>query len=175
MIKSVAGQQGKHLERLVDRTNIQYFNKGTADIKKVPTPVTVTKLNPKTGKIANGYFTRGEWVDYVGIAGNGRAIAFDAKETKIKTSFPLMDNLHEHQYKFLKSWHEKGAFTFIMVQFLSLQYETYLVPFEMVQRYYEGALNGERKSIPYKDISQNCKQVVSGNGVILNYLEDVFK
>lgn len=168
------GKHGKQLEMLVDRTNIQYFNKGTADIKKVPTPTTVFKYDSRTGRIRDGVYTKGEWVDYVGLAGNGRAVAFDAKETKIKTSFPLMDNLGVHQYDFLKSWHDKGAYTFLLICFVDLEYETYVVPFKMIQEYYEGALKGGRKSIPYKEIAANCLRVKSENGVILHYLKEVF-
>lgn len=173
--KVARGKHGKQLEMLLDRTNIQYANKGTADIKKVPTPTTVFKYDAKTGRIRDGVYSKGEWVDYVGLAGNGRAVAFDAKETKVKTSFPLMDNLAEHQYTFLKSWHEKGAYTFLLVAFVDVAYEIYLVPFSMIDQYYQGALNGERKSIPYKEIAANCMRVESGNGVILHYLKELFE
>ncbi|MCL1694760.1 MULTISPECIES: Holliday junction resolvase RecU [unclassified Lysinibacillus] len=74
--------RGVTFERIIDMVNTKYRNTGVADIRKVPTPVQITKSK-------------------------GRAIAFDAKETS-GTSFPLQ-NLSHHQYRLLESWHKKGA------------------------------------------------------------------
>lgn len=83
--------RGSGLERLVDMANMQYKNKGIADIRKIPTPVKITS-NVK-GRIS-GHVTTEELVDYFGVK-DGRAIVFDAKETNITTIFPLK-NIHEH-------------------------------------------------------------------------------
>lgn len=168
------GQRGKTLQRLVDMSNRIYFRRGTADIREVPVPIQITKMDHKTGKIKDARLKKGEFVDYLGIAGNGRAVAFDAKETAITTNFPLMDNLHDHQFEMLKSWHEKGAYSFLLVSFSKLQYETYVVPFVLVQEYWEGAKNGGRKSIPYDVIARECERAGSENGLALHYLKGMF-
>ncbi|WP_342512280.1 Holliday junction resolvase RecU [Sporosarcina sp. FSL K6-1522] len=161
--------RGAVLERLIDMTNKQYRNKGVADVRKVPTPVQITGNN--RGRVT-GYTMKGEWVDYVGIRnGMGRAIAFDAKETSNKTSFPL-DNISEHQYEMLKSWHQKGAQAFLLVSFTKLD-EIYLLPFKLLETYWEDAKKGGRKSIPHPFFFMNCDLVKSEKGYVLHYLKSV--
>lgn len=156
--------RGAVLERLIDMTNQQYRNKGVADIRKIPTPVQI-KSNVR-GKVT-GYTTKGEWVDYSGVY-DGRAIIFDAKETSIRTSFPL-DNVSVHQYELLKSWHQKGAQAFLLVSFTKLD-EIYLLPFKLLQEAWEDAQNGGRKSIPHKEFALQCEPVKSKRGYVLDYL-----
>ncbi|MEK3886893.1 Holliday junction resolvase RecU [Bacillus sp. FSL K6-3431] len=112
------------LERLVDMVNTQYRNKGVADIHKIPTPVKI--MGNKGGQVTE-FVTKGEWVDYVGVH-DGKTIIFDVKETNETTRFPLQ-NISDHQYELLKSWHEKGARAFLLISFTKKQYETYLLPF----------------------------------------------
>lgn len=157
--------RGAVLERLIDMTNKQYRNKGVADIRKIPTPVQITGNN--RGRIT-GFVTKGEWVDYSGIH-NGRAILFDAKETSSRTSYPL-DSVSEHQYKLLKSWHEKGAQAFLLVSFTKRD-EVYRLPFKMLETYWEGAKKGGRKSIPYPFFFMNCDWIKSEKGYVLHYLK----
>lgn len=157
--------RGAVLERLIDMTNQQYRNKGVADIRKIPTPVQIT--SNKAGKIT-GYTTKGEWVDYVGVW-NGKTVVFDAKETSVKTSFPL-DNISEHQYELLKSWDQKGAHAFLLISFTKLD-EIYLLAFKTLEKYWEDARKGGRKSIPHPFFFMNCDLVKSENGYALHYLK----
>lgn len=157
--------RGAALEKLVDLANKQYRNKGFADIRKVPTPVRITGNN--RGRIS-GFVTKGEWVDYIGVR-DGRTIAFDAKETNNRTSFPL-DNVSAHQYELLKSWHEQGAWSFLIVSFTKHD-EVYRLPFELLGAYWEGAEKGGRKSIPYGDFLTECDLVKSNKGYVLHYLK----
>ncbi|WP_313893880.1 Holliday junction resolvase RecU [Psychrobacillus sp.] len=160
--------RGAGLERLVDMTNMQYRNKGVADIRKVPTPVQIS--NNIKGKVT-GYTTKGEWVDYVGIYA-GHSIIFDAKETNLTTNFPLK-NIHDHQFNLLESWHEKGARAFLLVSFTKKQYETYLLPFRLLKEAWTGYKVDGRKSIPYEQFRLNCEQVKSENGYVLHYLKHI--
>lgn len=157
--------RGAQLERLVDMTNTQYRNKGVADIRKVPTPVQITKHH---GRTVTGYTQKGEWVDYVGVH-NGRTIVFDAKETSSRTSFPL-ENISEHQYELLKSWHRKGAQAFLLVSFTKLD-EIYLLSFKLLETYWKDAKKGGRKSIPYTEFTLHCDRVKSEKGYVLHYLK----
>lgn len=159
--------RGAVLERLVDMTNTQYRNKGVADIRKVPTPVQILKHH---GRTVTGYTQKGEWVDYVGIS-NGRTIVFDAKETSSRTSFPL-ENISDHQYELLKSWHQKGAQAFLLVSFTKLD-EIYLLPFKLLETYWKDAKKGGRKSIPHTEFTLQCDRVKSDKGYVLHYLKYV--
>lgn len=168
------GQRGKHLQRLVDISNKTYFNKGTADIREVPVPIQIMRMDHKSGKIKEARLMAGEFVDYIGIAGNGRTVAFDAKETAIETRFSL-DLLKEHQFNLLKSYHEKGAFSFVLLAFTKKPGEIYIMPFPFVEKYWNEAQQGGKKSIPYQDIALNCDRVYSENGVALHYLKPLFE
>src|SRR5699024_617593 len=133
-------------------------------LRKIQTPN--KNLSNKKGRV-EGHTRRGEQVDYLSIH-DSRAIAFDAKETSNRTSFAL-SNVPDHQYNFLKSWHEKGAHSFLIVSFKKHD-EIYLLPFRMLETYWEGAKNGGRKSIPYGKFVNNCERVVSDKGYALHYL-----
>ncbi|WP_342538360.1 Holliday junction resolvase RecU [Sporosarcina sp. FSL K6-1540] len=159
--------RGAGLERLIDMTNQQYRNKGVADIRKIPTPVQIQ--SNRAGKVT-GYTMKPEWVDYSGVH-DGRAIVFDAKETSSKTSFPL-ENISGHQYELLKSWHQKGAQSFLLVSFTKVD-EVYLLPFELLELYWEDARNGGRKSIPYTEMILRCDLVKSEKGYVLHYLKSL--
>ncbi|EGQ21096.1 recombination protein U [Sporosarcina newyorkensis 2681] len=156
--------RGAVLERLIDMTNQQYRNKGVADIRKIPTPVQIQSNNK--GRVT-GYTQKGEWVDYSGVF-DGRAIIFDAKETSNKTSFPL-NNISAHQFDLLKSWHQKGAQSFLLVSFTKLD-EIYLLPFKLLETYWEDAQKGGRKSIPHPFFFMQCELVKSDRGYVLDYL-----
>lgn len=157
---------GMQLERIIDMTNKQYRNSNVADIRKIPTPVQISSNN--NGKIT-GYTQKGEWVDYVGVH-DGRTIVFDAKETSSTTSFPLK-NVSEHQFDLLKSWHEKGARSFLLVSFSKRKYETYLLPFEQLEEAWAGYVGDGKKSIPYQHFVENCNLVKSDKGYVLHYLK----
>ncbi|UAW07746.1 holliday junction resolvase [Psychrobacillus phage PVJ1] len=167
-ISNSHANRGAGLEKLIDMTNMQYRNKGFADVRKIPTPVQIqSNVN---GKVT-GYTKKGELVDYFGVK-DGRAIVFDAKETNVSTNFPLK-NVHEHQYNILKSWHQKGAKAFLLISFTKRQYETYLLPFEMLEEAWKGYIGDGRKSIPYEDFMLNCDLVKSDKGYVLHYLKSV--
>lgn len=164
-IRRSHANRGTLLEKMIDTTNKQYRRKGVADIRKIPAPVKI--IRAKGGRVV-GHVQKGEWVDYVGVY-EGRAIAFDAKETSSKTSFPL-SNLTGHQYELLKSWHGKGAKAFLVVSFVKLK-KFYLLPYEVLGEYWEAVKEGGRKSIPHKDFEDRCKEVKSESGYVLHYLK----
>ncbi len=159
--------RGAVLERLIDMTNQQYRNKGVADVRKIPTPVQI-QSNVR-GKVT-GYTQKPEWVDYSGVH-DGRAIVFDAKETSSKTSLPL-ENISEHQYELLKSWHQKGAQSFLLVSFTKLD-EVYLLPFKLLELYWKNVRKGGRKSIPHVVFMTECDLIKSDKGYVLHYLKSV--
>ncbi|MFF2176007.1 Holliday junction resolvase RecU [Lysinibacillus sp. NPDC058147] len=72
-----------------------------------------------------------EHLNYKWLCTEGRSIAFDAKEIS-NASFPL-ENLLDHQYEILESWHKNKAFSFLVVSFRKYN-KTYLLPFEVLQK-----------------------------------------
>lgn len=159
--------RGKPFETLIEATNRQYYNKGRATIQKVATPWKVIR---KGKKIISAFPEKKSTVDFVGIV-NGRGIAFDAKSTMERTRFPL-DNISDHQFRFLKSWKNNGGISFILVEFAKLK-ETYVLTFVDLESWWERAKNGGRKSIPHEWFLINCDLVKSKNGILLDYLSFV--
>lgn len=155
--------RGKKLERIIDQTNEYYMNKGLADIRKIPSPFKV--LRPQ-GKLMLGHWDKGTWVDYSGVY-DGKSIVFDAKETKGK-SFPLA-NLHEHQYNLLKSWHYKGARSFLIVYF-SEEDKYYLVLFKELEWAVKRSKEGGRKSIALYEFNELGIELKYSDG-ILDYIK----
>ena len=84
-------QRKNELEKRANKANLKYRKSKKAVIQKVRTPILYTR---------KGLIAQQSTVDYTGIiAPKGQGIAFDAKETKNKTSFPLK-NIHQHQLNF---------------------------------------------------------------------------
>lgn len=103
---------GQAFERLIERTNKQYQLKNRALISKIPTPLKPVR---KGEEFVGAFYEKKSGVDFQGVY-NGRAIAFDAKSTKETTRFPL-DNIADHQIKFLKQWQDQGGISFLLIEF----------------------------------------------------------
>ena len=92
--------RGKLLENIIEYSNKQYKSKGLATIQKVPTPIKILKTLPG-GKIL-GFLEKKSTVDFTGVY-NNTSVAFDAKQTSIKTRFPL-ENVESHQIRYMESY-----------------------------------------------------------------------
>src|SRR5690625_8018006 len=104
--------RGKRLEDLIEYSNTIYKQKGQALIDKVPTPWSVS-YDRKTKRVYRAFPQKKGTVDFIGIS-HGRSIAFDAKNTNIRTSFPLK-NVEEHQLNYLINHQDQGGISFIIV------------------------------------------------------------
>ena len=131
------------LEKNANRANINYRKSKKALIQKVPTPILYTR---------KGLIAQQSTVDYTGIlAPRGQGLAFDAKETKSKTSFPLA-NIHQHQLNFLELFEALGGIAFFLVHFKSVHTDrAFVTPISLVAKYWYG---NERKSIPISDFKE---------------------
>lgn len=158
--------RGKFLENIIIMANKKYKNGDIADIRKVPTPVQITKDN---GRTVEGRKEKGEWTDFAGIY-EGRSILFDAKETKT-LNLPI-ENIKPHQYEILKSWHEKGAHAFLVVYFHKPN-KYYYLSFKTLEWAWERAKKGTRMSISLKEFETMAIEVKSNNGFTLDYLEAI--
>lgn len=131
------------LEKKANKINLVYRKEKRALIQKVPTPILYTR---------KGLIAQRSTVDYTGIlAPGGKGIAFDAKETKNKTSFPL-SNIHEHQLAFLDIFESLGGIAFFLIHFKSVHKDkVFVTPLSLVHKYWGGEI---RKSIPLDDFKE---------------------
>lgn len=155
--------RGQSFENLIEHSNNQYRAKKWAIMQKVATPWKILRKGPQ---IVSAFPEKKSTVDFVGVA-NGKAIAFDAKSTQNRTSFPL-SNVEEHQMLFLQNFHNHGGKAFFLIQFVKHE-KVFLIPFTYMRSYWNAAQKGGRKSIPYEDVHQ-FPEVRSGRGITLDYL-----
>ena len=145
-IWNTRGLRGGAFEEMIDLTNRLYVQQGLAIIQKVPTPITPVAVDNKAHTITSAYFEKKSTVDFIGVA-QGIAICFDAKETR-QLSLPLR-NIHAHQIEFMENFRKQKGISFLLVRFHTKN-EIFLLPSEDLAEYHKSAMNGGRKSIPYK-------------------------
>jgi recombination protein U len=149
------GSKGNDLEKRANRQNILYRKDDRALILKVEVPIIIT------GK---GLVAKQSTVDYTGVLKGGKAIAFDAKETQNKTSFPL-SNIKDHQLAYLGFHQKLGGIAFFMIHFKKVyENKVYITPVSLIEKYKFG---NERKSIPFKDFKKEWLVEIE------NYLDKV--
>lgn len=148
--------KGNELEKLANKANSEYRKNYTALILKVPVPIIYTN---------KGLIAQQSTVDYTGLLNDGTHLAFDAKECQSKTSFPLK-NIHEHQLLYLQLVKKLNGIAFFLIWFKSLYKEVYIVPINLVEKYWSGE---ERKSIPIKDFKKRWLTNID------NYIEKVIE
>jgi recombination protein U len=159
-MKSTYANRGKAFEKLVDYANRQYQHKGWGLITQVPTPTKNIK-----GRII---YEKKSITDFQGVA-HGRAIAFDAKNTKELNRFDLK-NIHLHQIDYLKRFEQQGGVSFLLIHFEKRR-ETFYVPLKFLLKYWNLSLEGGKKSITYEDIKLHCEPVKQEKGIVLHYLK----
>lgn len=160
------GKRGMVLENTIEYSNQIYKNKGRALIDKVPTPWNV-HYNKKTGRVIRAFPQKKGTVDFIGVS-RGRAIAFDAKSTKVKTRFPL-DNIEQHQVNYLIQHQAQGGISFFIIYFEAHR-EAYYLTIDKLVKWWEAQFKGGRKSIPYEWFVLHTEPIKAGNGVPLDYL-----
>lgn len=157
--------RGMNLEEDINLTNKYYLENDIAVIYKKPTPITLVKVDYKKNLITEARFKTPSTTDYNGIY-KGKYIDFEAKETALKTSFPL-SNIHEHQIRHLKQVLKHGGISFIIVRFTNLG-ETYLLETSKIN--FE-----EAKSIPYSNFQKYGYLIKEGYNIRLDYIKIVDK
>lgn len=132
------GLKGNDLEKRANRQNILYRKDDRALILKVEVPIIITR---------KGLVAKQSTVDYTGTLKGGKSIAFDAKETQSKTSFPLA-NIEDHQLAYLRFQQNLGGIAFFMIHFKSVYPEkVFITPITLIEKYKQEDI---RKSIPFK-------------------------
>jgi recombination protein U len=164
------GNRGMNIEEDINLSNDVDRANGLCLITKRPTPINVVKVDYSKGAIiTNAYFEKQSTTDYNGVY-KGRYIDFEAKSTLKITSFPLA-NISEHQIEHLKQVLKHGGIAFFIIEFAKLN-QVYLLDASYVIDFYE---NGERKSIPFKDVQEHGFEIKKGFAPRLNYLDVIDK
>lgn len=136
--------RGMALEKRVNACNLIYRKKKLALIEKLELGFRITQ---------QGVIPLKSTVDYRGMVkrNNGTiGIAFDAKETKSKTSFPLK-NIESHQIEYLRYVDMVGGEAYLLIHFTALhEDEAFLVPISFILEYWDAQFESGPKSIKYK-------------------------
>lgn len=158
--------RGSFLEDCINASNSVYLQQGLAVVQKIPTAITPVELDQESGTIKLAYFDKKSTVDYVGNV-QGIPVCFDAKETKL--NYLPLTNIHEHQIDFMRAFNAQDGLAFLIVRFEKYE-ETFLCPYEMLEKYWIEAKNGGRKSIPYSAFEERYKIDRAGN-IFVHYLK----
>lgn len=160
------GLRGSTLEDMINHTNDVYREQKLALIQKIPTPITPITIDKETRHITLAYFDQKSTVDYIGAV-QGIPVCFDAKECAVKT-FPLQ-NVHEHQIRFMEAFEQQRGIAFIILYFTSLD-EIYYVPFRDLYRFWKRMDDGGRKSVTYEEIDHTFR-IRAHRDILVHYLE----
>lgn len=160
------GLRGSTLEDLINRTNEKYLESGLALIQKIPTPITPIKIDKESRHITLAYFDQKSTVDYIGAV-QGIPVCFDAKECQSDTF--ALQNIHEHQVKFMQDFEKQGGIAFFLIYYTSKDLFYYL-PLEMLLFFWERAIKGGRKSFRYEELNP-VYILPKKNGVLVPYLD----
>lgn len=131
------------LENLLNLSNAYYVEQNIALIFKKPTPVGIVDVHyTSKGKVIDkAFFKAPSTLDYNGLY-RGKYLEFEAKETKLKTSFPL-HNIHPHQILHIRRVIEHQGIVFLIVKFQDL---VYLLDGQLFLDFIDST---KRQSIPY--------------------------
>ena len=141
--------KGMALEKRVNACNLRYRKQKFALIEKIELGFRIS---------SRGLIPLVSTVDYRGMIKRGdhtSGIAFDAKETKNKVSFPLK-NIKDHQIEYLRHVNYIGGEAYLLIQFTELYQDTaFLTPISFIIDYWDNQFNGGPKSIKHDAFSKD--------------------
>lgn len=143
--------RGMSLENDINDSNDYYLATDRACIHKKPTPIQVVRVdypNRAHAKIVEAYYKIPSTTDYNGVY-RGKAIDFEAKQTKNKGSFPFQ-LIHPHQIEHMKKVLLHGGIAFVILRFTTHN-ETYLIDGKDMIRAYE---DPTLKSLSYNKVKK---------------------
>jgi recombination protein U len=160
------GLRGSTLEDMINYTNEYYREKSLALVQKIPTPIKPIKIDKDSSQISLAYFEKDSTVDYIGAV-QGIPICFDAKECAVDT-FSLQ-NIHEHQYNFMKEFEAQKGVSFIII-FFTHRNKFYYMRFSELKTFVERVNEGHAKNFKYDELNPDFF-IGSRNGALVHYLE----
>lgn len=160
------GLRGSTLEDLINMSNEQYREKKLGLVQKIPTPIKPLKMDKSSSLITQAYFEKDSTVDYIGVV-QGVPVCFDAKECTVDTF--SMQNIHEHQYQFMKEFEEQQGISFLIL-FFTMRNELYYMPFRELKRYVDRIKEGHPKNFKYEELDKQ-NFIRAKGGILVHYLE----
>lgn len=164
------GLRGSAFEERINLTNEKLRDQNLALIQKIPTPITPIETDKKKGQITLAYFDKKSTVDYVGVV-QGIAVCFDAKESA--TSTFSLQNVHEHQVRFMEDFEKQDGIAFLLISFTN-EDVLYYMRTEELTRFWNRAQEGGRKSVRMDEMDERFFFKI-GNGLTIPYLEMIKK
>ena len=165
------GRRGMTFEEDINESNLYYLDQGIAVIHKKPTPIQIVHVDyPKRSAavIKEAYFKQASTTDYNGVY-KGKYIDFEAKETKLQTSFPLK-NFHEHQIVHMREVMNQKGISFVLLRF-SLTEEVFYLETKHLLFFWDRMKNGGRKSITKEEIINNGLYIPLGFQPRIDYIK----
>ena len=142
------GLRGSTLEEMINLSNEKYMEKHMALIQKIPTPIKPITIDKESRHITLAYFDQKSTVDYIGVV-QGVPVCFDAKECNTHT-FP-MQNIHEHQMKFMGEFERQGGIAFLIIYY-SAKNKLYYMRYQEILKFWNRAKEGGRKSFRFEEL-----------------------
>ena len=123
-------------------------------------------MDKSSSLITQAYFEKDSTVDYIGVV-QGVPVCFDAKECTVDTF--SMQNIHEHQYQFMKEFEEQQGISFLIL-FFTMRNELYYMPFRELKRYVDRIKEGHPKNFKYEELDKQ-NFIRAKGGILVHYLE----
>lgn len=164
------GLRGSVFEDLINRSNEIYLEKGLALIQKIPTPITPIRMDKQSRHITLAYFEQKSTVDYIGCI-QGIPVCFDAKECRSDTF--ALQNLHEHQVRFMTEFEKQGGVAFLLIYYSSKDLLYYMTYQEMM-KFWNRKTAGGRKSFRMEELDMNYI-LHPRQGIFVPYLDGLQK
>ncbi|MGL4624830.1 MAG: Holliday junction resolvase RecU [Culicoidibacterales bacterium] len=168
-------KRGMSLEQELNLANQYYLARGLAVIHKKPTPINIVHVHyPKRSAavIKEAYFQTPSTTDYNGVY-QGAYLDFEAKETRLKTAFPLT-NFHNHQIQHMEHVITQAGICFVIVRFTSLE-RTFVLDAKVVIDFWQNQKKDGRKSIPLNCFETQGFEVKASGYPTLDYLPTIHK
>ncbi len=160
------GLRGSSLEEVINITNEKYRQHKLALIQKVPTPITPIEIDKVNRHITLAYFEKKSTVDYIGAV-QGIPVCFDAKECSCDTF--ALQNIHDHQVKFMKEFEEQGGISFLLIYYPHRDFYYYLT-LDKLLKFWNRRENGGRKSFRFDELDPEY-EIRCKNSIYVHYLE----
>lgn len=133
-------------EQRIEQTNEWYKRQGIGTVEKIPNGTKTIRINDQPRIVP----TNKTGCDFIGHI-RGIPIAFDAKSTENKASFPFGTRnspmVKEHQKDFLKSFKRTGGQAYLMIQFNKLK-RVFLIDIDEYLLAEKEQLKQGKKSLP---------------------------
>ena len=156
--------KGMGFEREIELANLAYKRKGIALVQKIATPWKVVQRGNKL----QAYPHQKSTLDFRGTIKNGISISFDCKESENDKGLPLQ-HIQPHQVMYIRDAIQVGEITFILC-FMKKENKRYLILGETVIDYWDAWQKNKGKRGYNTIYTQDMIQVVSRDGIILNYI-----